>query len=76
MALRRTFELKRDEVPAGWRKLLNEELHDLYSSPSIIRLIKLRRMRFHFISFHLTGCFFIIIILDLSSCPYVTVIGC
>jgi hypothetical protein len=29
----------------GWKKLLKEELHDLYSSPSIIRMIKLRRMR-------------------------------
>jgi hypothetical protein len=43
--LRRTFELKRDEVTGGWRKLYNEELHSLYSSPSIIRVIKARRMR-------------------------------
>jgi hypothetical protein len=32
-------------VTGGWRKLYNEELHDLYSSPSIIRIIKARRMR-------------------------------
>jgi hypothetical protein len=43
--LRRIFELKRDEVTGGWRKLYNEELHNLYSSPSIIRMIKSRRMR-------------------------------
>jgi hypothetical protein len=43
--LRRTFGLKRDEVTGGWRKLHNEELHNLYSSPSIIRLIKSRRVR-------------------------------
>jgi hypothetical protein len=36
---------KRDEVTGGWRKLYNEELHNLYSSPSIIRVIKSRRMR-------------------------------
>jgi hypothetical protein len=36
---------KRDEVTGGWRKLHNEELYDLYSSPSIIRIIKSRRMR-------------------------------
>jgi hypothetical protein len=36
---------KKDEVTGGWRKLLNEELHGLYSSPSIIRVIKARRMR-------------------------------
>jgi hypothetical protein len=43
--LRRIFGLKRDEVTGEWRKLHNEELHDLYSSPSIIRIIKARRMR-------------------------------
>jgi hypothetical protein len=42
--LRRIFGPKRDEV-TEWRKLHNEELRDLYSSPSIIRIIKLRRMR-------------------------------
>jgi hypothetical protein len=39
--LRRMFEPKRDEVTGGWRKLHNEELHNLYSSPSIIRMINL-----------------------------------
>jgi PAS domain-containing protein len=43
--LRRIFGSKRDEVIGGGRKLYNEELHDLYSSPSIIRIIKSRRMR-------------------------------
>jgi hypothetical protein len=43
--LRRIFGLKRDEVTGEWRKLHNEELHDLYSSPSIIIIIKSRRMR-------------------------------
>jgi hypothetical protein len=43
--LRRIFGLKRDEVTGGWRKLLNEELHSLYSSPNKIRMIKSRRMR-------------------------------
>jgi hypothetical protein len=43
--LRRIFGPKRDEVTGGWRKLHNEELHDLYSSPSIIRIIRSRRMR-------------------------------
>jgi hypothetical protein len=43
--LRRIFGPKRDEVTGEWRKLHNEELHDLYSSPSIIRIIKSRRMR-------------------------------
>jgi hypothetical protein len=42
--LRRIFGPKRDGVTGGWRKLLNEELHNLYSSPSIIRTIKSRRM--------------------------------
>jgi hypothetical protein len=45
MVLRRIFGLKRDEVTGGWRKLHNEKLHNLYSSPSIIRMIKSRRMR-------------------------------
>jgi hypothetical protein len=43
--LRRMFGPKRDEVAGGWRKLHNEELHGLYSSPSIIRVFKSRRMR-------------------------------
>jgi hypothetical protein len=42
--LRRIFGPKRDEVTGEWRKLHNEELRDLYSSPSIIRIIKLKRM--------------------------------
>jgi hypothetical protein len=41
----RIFGSKRDEVTGEWRKLHNEELCDLYSSPSIIRIIKSRRMR-------------------------------
>jgi hypothetical protein len=43
--LRRIFGPKRDGVTGGWRKLYNEELHNLYSLPSIIRIIKSRRMR-------------------------------
>jgi hypothetical protein len=43
--LRRIFEPKRDEVTGEWRILHNEELHDLYSSPSIIRIIKSRRIK-------------------------------
>ena len=43
--LRRIFVPKRDKVRGEWRKLHNEKLHDLYSSPSILRVIKLRRMR-------------------------------
>jgi hypothetical protein len=42
---RRIFGLKRDEVTVGWRKLHNQKLCDLYSSPSIIRMTKSRRMR-------------------------------
>jgi hypothetical protein len=38
--LRRIFGPKEDEVTGVWRKLRNEELHNLYSSPSIIRMIK------------------------------------
>jgi hypothetical protein len=43
--LRRIFGPTRDEVTGEWRKLHNEELHDLYSSSSIIRIMKARRMR-------------------------------
>jgi putative SOS response-associated peptidase YedK len=43
--LRRIFEPKRDEVTGEWRKLHNEELHNLYSTPDIIRQIKSRTMR-------------------------------
>jgi hypothetical protein len=43
--LRRIFGPKRDEVTGGWGTLHNEELHNLYSPPSIIRMIKLRSMR-------------------------------
>jgi hypothetical protein len=43
--LRRTFGPKRDEVTGEWEKMHNEELHDLYSLPSIIRRIKAKRMR-------------------------------
>jgi hypothetical protein len=43
--LRGIFGAKRDEVIGGWRKLRNEELHNVYSSPSIIRMIKSRRVR-------------------------------
>jgi hypothetical protein len=43
--LRRILGPKRDEVTGDWRKLHNEELHILYSSPNIIRQIKSRRMR-------------------------------
>jgi hypothetical protein len=43
--LRRIFGPRKDELKGGWRKLHNEELRDLYSSPSIIRIIKSRMMR-------------------------------
>jgi hypothetical protein len=43
--LRKIFVPKRDEVTGEWRKLHNEELHDFYSSPSIITIIKFGMMR-------------------------------
>jgi hypothetical protein len=43
--LRKIFGLRKDEAKGGWRKLHNKELHNFYSSPSIIRTIKSKRMR-------------------------------
>jgi hypothetical protein len=43
--LRRIFGLKRDKVRGGWRKLHNDNFHNLYSSPSIIKITKSRSMR-------------------------------
>jgi hypothetical protein len=43
--LRRVLGPKREEVVGGWRRLHNEEIHNLYASPNIIRVIKSRRMR-------------------------------
>jgi hypothetical protein len=40
----RIFGTKRDEIIEGWRKLHNEELHSMYSSPDIVRMIKPKRM--------------------------------
>jgi len=45
MVLRRIFGSRRDEVTGEWRRLHNEELNDLYSSPNIVRVMKLRPMR-------------------------------
>ena len=45
MVLRRIFGPRRDEVMGEWRRLHNEDLNDLYSSPNIVRVIKSRRMR-------------------------------
>jgi len=43
--LSRIFVRRRDEVTGDWRRLHNEELNDLYSSPNVVRAIKSRRMR-------------------------------
>jgi len=43
--LRRIFGPRRDEVTGDWRRLHNEEINVLYSSPNIVRVIKWRRMR-------------------------------
>ena len=43
--LRSVFGSKRDEITGEWRKLLNEELRDLYSLPNIVQVVKSRRMR-------------------------------
>jgi CelD/BcsL family acetyltransferase involved in cellulose biosynthesis len=43
--LRRIFGPRREEIRGSWRKLHNEDLHNLYSSPDIIRIIKARRIR-------------------------------
>ena len=45
MVLRRIFGPRRDEVKGKWRRLHNEELNDVYSSPNIVWVIKSRRMR-------------------------------
>jgi hypothetical protein len=45
MVLRRIFGPRRDEVTVDWRRLHNEELNDLYSSPNIVRVTKSRSMR-------------------------------
>jgi hypothetical protein len=45
MVLKRIFGHNRDEVTGEWRKLNNEELNNLYSSPYIVRVLKSRRMR-------------------------------
>jgi hypothetical protein len=50
---RKIFGPKRDEVTGGCRKLHNEELHNLYSSPSIIRMMKSRRMRWTMYAAHM-----------------------
>jgi hypothetical protein len=60
--LRRIFEPKRDEVTGEWRKLHNEEIHDLYSSPSIIRIIKARMIRWagHVARMGRRGCWLLV----------------
>jgi hypothetical protein len=60
--LSRIFGQRRDEVTGEWRKLHNEELHDLYSSPSIIRIMKSRRMRWagHVARMGIRGTFMVV----------------
>jgi len=53
--LRRKFGPRRDEVTGEWRKVHNEELNDLYSSLNIVRVIKLRRMRWAGLVVHMGG---------------------
>jgi hypothetical protein len=43
--LRRTYGSKREEIAGGWRRLYNEELHKLYASPDIIKVIRSRTVR-------------------------------
>jgi hypothetical protein len=45
MVLKRIFGPKREEVVGGWRRLHNEELHNMYASPNVIHVFKSRRMR-------------------------------
>jgi len=45
MVLRRIFGPRREDIMGEWRRLHNEELNDLYSSPNIVRVIKSRRIR-------------------------------
>jgi hypothetical protein len=56
--LRRMFEPKRDEETGGWKKLHNEELHNLYFSTDIIRMIKSSRMKWagHLARMEEEGC--------------------
>ena len=55
MVLRRIFGPRRDEVTGEWRRLHNEELNDLYSSPNIVLVIKSRRMRWAGHVAHMVG---------------------
>jgi len=54
MVFRRIFGPRKDEVTGEWRRLHNEELNDLYSSPNIVRVIKSRRMRWAGLEAHMS----------------------